>query len=143
MSRTIKIENGQISIDPSTGLVETVTDNRKAAQDMAACLMQEYLADIDFGSYLTAVATNQIGGAGDLFIRYYVADAIQKLQAKQQQDPNLTLAEQITEITELLVKNDTENSITNFYVAVATADGGEAEMGAVRPTQLNHQFERF
>ena len=143
MSSTLRIVDGQIAIDPSTGIMETVTGNRKAAQDIGESLMQEYLADIDYGSYLKAIVTNQLQGADELLVRYYVADAIQKLQAKQQEDPNLTLAEQITGITQLLVKTDNNIDVTYFYVAVSTADGGVADAGAIKPTSLEHQFERF
>lgn len=143
MSTTLKIINGQIDIDPSTGVVNTVGGNRKAAQDMAEVLLQDYLAEIDYGSYLRAVATNQIQQAGDLFVRYYIADAIQKLQAKQQEDQFLTPAEQITDIIELSVSNDGQGT-TVFFVSVSTADGGpNPSIGAVQQTQLNQQYERF
>jgi len=142
MSKTIRIVNGQIDIDPATGLVETVEGNRKAAQDMAECLLQDYLPEIDYGSFLRALVLNQIPNSGDLFIRFYIADAIQKLQAKQQDDPYLTEAEQITQITELQVANDQQGTVV-FFVAAATADGGDASLTAAQATQLNQQYERF
>lgn len=142
MSTTLSIVNGQIDIDPATGLVNTVTGNRKAAQDLGEVLLQDYDPNTDYGSYLRAIATNQIQGSGDLFFRYYIADAIQKLQASQQQDAFLTAAEQITGILALQLSVYGDDA-TVFFVSVSTADGGVSEVGAIQPTQMNQQYERF
>lgn len=143
MSTTLKIINGQIDIDASTGQINQVDGNRKAGQDLAECLLQDYLADIDYGSFLRAVATNQIPFSGDLFVRYYISDAVQKLQGKQQEDQYLTAAEQITEILELQVSDDGAGTAA-FFISVATADGGPSpSIGAIQETKLNHQYERF
>lgn len=143
MSLTLRIVNGQIDIDPSTGQVNTVEGNRKAAQDMGNFLLQDYLEDNASGSYLREVAQNPIPQAGDLFLRYYIAECIQRLQSKQQEDTYLTEAEQIVEITELLVNTDPETNTTTFYLSVATADGGVEPIAATQETQMNHQYERF
>lgn len=141
MSLTLKISNGQLDFDPATGQLNTVTDNRKAAQDLAECLLQDYLADIDYGSFLKSIATNNIPFSGDLFIRYYIADAVQKLMSKQQDDPNITSAEQILSINELSVNTDSDGTCV-FFVGVTTGDG-YVEKVAAQQTQLNHQYERF
>lgn len=142
MSKTLSIVNGQIDIDPATGLVNTVTGNRKAAQDLGEVLLQDYDPNTDYGSYLRAIATNQIQGAGDLFFRYYIADAVQKLQASQQKDAFLTAAEQITSIISLNLSSYGDAQ-TVFFLSVATADGGSSEVGAIQATQMNQQYERF
>lgn len=142
MSHTLRIIDGQIDIDPATGQLNLVDGNRKAGQDMAECLLQDYLADIDYGSYLRSLTTSALPGAGELFLRHYIADAIQRLQAKQQQDSNLTLEEQITDIIQLDVADDGAGQSV-FFVAVSTAGGQVANVGATKATQLNHQFERF
>lgn len=142
MSKTLKIINGQIDFDPSTGQIVLVENNRKAAQDLAACLLQDYLPEIDYGSQLRALMANPIPLAGDLFLRFYIAEAISKLQSKQQDDPYLTRSEQITDITALQLVDDGEGT-TAFFVGVSTADGGEEVVAAQNETQLNHQYERF
>jgi len=144
MSVTLKISNGQLDFDAATGQVNTVSGNRKAAQDMAECLMQEYLQEQDYGSFLRAILTNKVPFTGDLFIRYYIAQAVQKLQALQQVDPELTESERIDDILDLLTADDGAGNVA-FYVNVSTGDGGTADAAASRrvETQLNHQFERF
>jgi hypothetical protein len=142
MSQTLRIVDGQIDIDSATGQINVVAGDRKAGQDMAECLLQDYLSDIDYGSYLRSLTVSAVPGAGELFIRHYIADAIQRLQAKQQQDPYLTAEEQIVDIIRLDVSND-GNDQDVFFVSVATASGQVTSIGAVKETQLNHQFERF
>lgn len=142
MSRTLKIVNGQLDLDSASGQVNTVEGNRKTAQDLAAFILQDHLQDNDSGSYLRAVATNQITDAGDLFIRHYVADAVQRLRSQQHMDPNTTPAEQIKDITQLEVVNDKEGTVY-FWVVVSTTDGGAESVAVGQETELNHQYERF
>jgi hypothetical protein len=142
MSTTLHIVDGQIDIDPSTGQINEVTGNRKCGQDLGESLLQDYDPTTDYGSYLRAVTTTPIPFSGDLFIRFYIDDAIQRLIAKQQEDQYLTAAEQITDITELQTSDDGAGT-TVFFVSVSTADGGSSEVGAIQATQLNQQFERF
>lgn len=144
MSTTLKIINGQLDIDASTGQVALVSGGTKCSQDLAEVLLQDYLADNDYGSYLKVITTNQLPFAGDLFIRYYISEAVHRLQSKQQDDSYITASEQITQISQLLVKTDHNSGTTVFFISVATADGGAESIAAAHAaTQLNHQYERF
>lgn len=119
-----------------------VEGNRKCAQDMANCLLQEYLAEQQYGSYLTAIVRNQIPFGQELMLRYYIADAVNRLKVKQQEDTASTASERIQDITELLTTPN-ESGTVGFFVVVSTEDGGASETGVVQATQLNHLTEGF
>jgi hypothetical protein len=140
MSNTLKIINGSIVLDPSTGQLETVTGNRKCAQDMAEVFLQEYLPEQDYGSYLAAVASNKIPYATELLVHHYVADAVNRLSAKQMEDPAITDDEQIKDITTLLTSSDSEGGIA-FLVGVETQQVGQTAETAVAITALGQQLQ--
>lgn len=142
MSKTFKISNGQIDLNPATGQPRLVEGGRKCAQDMANVLLQEYLDEQQYGSYLTAVVRNKIPFGNELLLRFYIADAINRLKVKQQEDSYSTEAERIVDITDLITTPN-EAGTVGFYVAVSTEDGGESEAGVVQATQLNHLTEGF
>jgi hypothetical protein len=142
MSMTLQISDGHIVIQDTNGQLATVSGNRKCAQDMGEVLLQQYDPVQDYGSYLTSIIKNQIPGAGDLLVRLYTVDAVNRLQSKQQEDPYCTTAEMIADITGLDTVADASGTV-GFYVVVSTEDGGSSEAGAVSPTALNQLTEGF
>ena len=116
-----------------------VTGERKTAQDMAEVLLQDYLPEQEYGSFLRQIVANPTPYAQQLFIQYYVAQAIETLQQKQLQDPGITVDEQIASITQLVTTQPIEGTVA-FFVQVATVSGAPASVGAI-PTQLNQQWE--
>lgn len=143
MGSTIRVQNGQIEIDQSIGQPDMVTGERKAAQDMAECLLQEYLPEQDYGSFLKQIIENPVPGAGELFLRHYVAQAIQLLQAKQAVDPTLTPSERIVEIAELITDLD-DDGTGIFFVRVETETGEpDVSTSIVVPVQTNHLTDGF
>ncbi len=141
MSWTLKVSNGQIVLNEATGQIQTVEGNRKAAQDIANVILLDFDAARQYGSYLTAIVQNRIPFASELLIRFYIADAIGKLMAKQEQDPDVTEDEKIVQIDELLTTPES-SGVVGFFVAVSTEDGGTAENGMMA-TQLDHLTEGF
>lgn len=142
MSKTLRVVNGQLDISASTGQLITLSGERKCAQDMANCMLQEFLAEQQYGSYLKAVVENRIPFATEMLIRFYVADAINRLSALQEADPEITEDEKINQIAELLTTPDDAGTV-GFYVRVTTQSGTNAEAGVLGPTQLNHLTEGF
>lgn len=146
MGSTLRIVNGQLDLDVNTGQLVTVEGDRKCAQDLAECLLQNYDADQNYGSYLTEVVTNSsaIPLAGDLFIRHYIAQAVELLKSKQLEDQTSTPEERITDITQLFTQTDQDTQTVGFYLSVAT-EAGEADTAVVnipaRPTQLEQLNE--
>lgn len=140
MSETIRIVNGQIDMNPSTGQPNMVSGNRKCAQDLAECLLQDYLASQQYGSYLRAVVRNQIAFATELLVRYYISQAISQLESLQQIDPNITDDEQIQDIQTILITPNNDG-VVGFFVSVSTVSGQSSMAGAAIPTQLNQLTE--
>lgn len=148
MGTTLRIVNGQLDLDTNTGLVNQVTGNRKCSQDLAECLLQDYDADINYGSFLTEVVTNStaIPFAGDLFIRHYIAQAVELLKAKQLEDSTSTSDERITDIAQLITQTNQDTNTVGFYLSVDTetlnADVALVNIPTlVQPTQLNQLYE--
>jgi len=149
MSTTLQVSDGHIVISPATGVLVTVTGNRKCAQDMAECLLQEYSPTQNYGSYLKKIIKNQnpIPGASELLVRYYVSEAVKLLDAAQLADPAMTADEKIDQIIGLDTASDDTGTV-GFFVNVSTVDGGAAQASAVQAaavqaTSLNQLTEGF
>lgn len=142
MSVTYRIVNGQIDVNRANGQPVLVSGNRKCAQDMAECLLQEYDAAQQYGSYLKAIIQNRIPFGTEMLLRYYIAQAVNLLQVKQQDDPYSDAAERISQIDEILTTPN-DSGLVGYFVAVSTEDGGASETGVVAPTQLNQLTEGF
>ena len=143
MSQTLQVSDGHIVISRATGQLATVEGNRKASQDLAEALLQDYLPDNDTGSYLSAILQNQDPDTGELMVRHYVADAVTRLQARQLEDPALTTSEAIADIDQLYTLSSDQGTL-GFYVECSTEDGGESvKAAAVQPTSLNQLTEGF
>ena len=147
MGWTLKIVDGQLDLDVNTGLLNTVEGERKCAQDIAECMLQEYDPVQNYGSYLTAVVANStaIPFAGDLFIRHYISQAVDTLKSKQLEDPASTPDERINEISQLLTVTDQDTQTMGFYLKVET-ESGSAEtsitnLSASQATSLNQLYE--
>ena len=145
MSTTLQIIDGHISLDPATGLLQTVTGNRKCAQDLPECLLQAYDPVQNYGSYLKQIISNAspVAGATELLVRHYVAEAVQLLEAAQAADPAITSDEQIDQILALDTASDDSGTL-GFYVSVSTMDGGASvESSILQATSLNQLYEGF
>lgn len=137
----MQIVNGQVNISASTGEPILVDGNRKCAQDLAECFLQDFLPSQQYGSYLRAIVRNQFPFATELLLRYYIAQAVNLLQALQDSDPAITDSEQITDIITLLTTPNQDGTV-GFFVSVGTQDGGSSVAGvALQPTQLNQLTE--
>jgi hypothetical protein len=148
MGQTLRIANGQLDLNPNTGLLNTVEGNRKCSQDLAECILQTYDPIINYGSFLTEVVTNStaVPHAGDLFIRHYIAQAVQLLKSKQLEDPTSTATERIVNISQLITQFDDATSTVAFYLSVDT-ETAEADAAIVniprlvQPTELEQLYE--
>lgn len=128
-------------MSPATGQPVLVDGNRKCAQDMAESFLQDFLPSQQYGSYLRAIVRNQIPFATELLLRYYIAQAINLLQALQEEDPAITTSEQIVQIDNILTTPNLDG-VVGFYVSVVTQDGGSSAAGAaLGATQLNQLTE--
>jgi hypothetical protein len=146
MSTTLQIQNGHIVINAPNGQLVTVGGNRKAAQDLAETILQDYLLDNDTGSYVNQVLKNngQDANTSELLVRCYLADGVNRLIARQMEDPAITPDEQIEEIEQLQTIQDPNSGTLGFYVNCSTADGGQSvEVAALQPTLLNQLTEGF
>lgn len=141
MSMTFRIVDGQVEFDPATGQVVTVSGERKCSQDLAEVLLQEYLPEQNYGSFLSKVIKNQIPYISELIIRHYISEAVRLLDAKQAEDPEIDSYERITGITQLDTILDDEGTL-GFYVKVGTEEG-EADAAVIKPTALNHLTEEL
>lgn len=139
MSTTLKVANGHIVFNPANGQLVEVTGERKAAQDIAEVLLQDYSTEQEYGSYLRRLIANPIPYAQQLFIQYYIAEAIKTLEQKQLQDPYISDDEKIDSIVELVTTTPIEGTVA-FYVRVETVSKKSASIGVI-PTQLEQQWE--
>lgn len=145
MSTTLKIADGHIVISSATGVLETVSGNRKAAQDLAECLLQQYSATQNYGSFLKSIISNPdpIPGASELFVRHYVAEAVKLLDQAQVADSAITPDEKINQIIRLDTVSDDSGTV-GFFVQVSTEDEGQSvAASAVQVTSLKHLTEGF
>ncbi len=130
-------------INPANGQPQTVTGNRKASQDLAEGLLQDYWADNDTGSYINQVQLNQDADSSELLVRHYVADAVTRLQARQLEDPAITSDEMIADIEQLFTLQSDQGTL-GYYVNCSTEDGGASvQAAALQPTSLNQLTEGF
>jgi len=143
MAVTFRVVDGQVEFDPATGQIVTVTGERKASQDLAEVILQDYLPEQNYGSYLSKVATNQIPHISELVVRHYIAEAVKVLDARQLEDPTITPYEKITNILELDTIMDDSTSTLGFFVRVGTEAGKPVSTAALQPTQLNHLTEEL
>jgi len=142
MSTTLWVQDGHIMFDPATGQLQTVQGNRKAAQDLAESLLQEYDATQNYGSFLSQILDNQIPGAQEILVRHYVAEAVRLLDQKQQDDTEVTPDEKIVQIEELVTAGD-DNGLVGYYVRVSTEDDTSVETTALSPVSLEQLDEDF
>jgi hypothetical protein len=143
MSTTLLVQDGHIVFASASGLLATVQGNRKCAQDLAESLLQDYDAEQNYGSFLKDILSNQMpGGAQELLVRHYVAEAVKLLEQKQQDDPEVTPDEKIERIEELVTATD-DTGLAGFYVRVSTQDDTSAEATALSPVSLQHLDEDF
>jgi hypothetical protein len=143
MSQTFKIINGQLDMNYSNGQPNTVTGNRKCAQDVGECLLQDFLASQQYGSYLRKIVENPVPYSAGLLLQYYISDAINLLSALQQQDPTITPDEQIADVAQILTTTLDGDGTTGFFVSVDTESGQPAQIAASQITQINQWQETF
>ena len=150
MGYTLRIVNGQLDLDTTTGQLNTVTGERKCSQDLAEVMLQDYDAETNYGSYLTTVVTNStaVPFADDLFVRHYISEAVDLLKASQVADQTSTSDERIQDILQLLTQFDTNTGTVGFLLSVST-EAGSSDVAIVniptqtQPTQLNQLYENI
>lgn len=142
MGHTLQISDGMIVFDVN-GQLQTVTGNRKAAQDLGEALLQQYDPAQGWGSFLYEINSNQVPFINEFVIRYFISDAVQNLQSKQSDDPLLDDAEAITGINTLNVVFDGDGNCA-FYLDCGTQDdGASVNTTMIQPTSFNQLFEGF
>ena len=142
MSLTFRVVDGQVEFDPATGQIVSITGERKCSQDLAECLLQDYLLEQDYGSYLSQIIQNKIPYISEMVIRHYIAEAVRVLDARQMEDPAITRDEKTTNILELDVLSDS-NGMVGFFLRVGTEAGQSASTTLLQPTQLKQLTEGF
>lgn len=82
--RTLLIQDGDVVIDPATGLQSLVADDSKANQDVAEELLTEYDAFFDEGNELLSLASNFTGAGLNQGLAYqYLYEAVNRLITSQ------------------------------------------------------------
>ena len=143
MGWTLKVVDGQVEFDPATGLLNTVDGERKCAQDLAECLMQDFDPAQNYGSILNQVVNSPEQNITEMVIVNGVSTAIGLLQSKQQEDVASTESERISRILALNVSQNDQGDAA-YYVRVETEDGGAGiDVTILKPTSLEHQFQTF
>lgn len=131
-----------MEFDPATGQIVTVSGERKCAQDLGEVLLQDFLAEQNYGSFLTKVVQNQQPVIGEMVIRHYIAEAVKTLEIKQSEDGAITPEEKITQILQLDTILDDSGTL-GFFIRVETESGQTASTAVVQPTALNHLYEEL
>ena len=142
MSYTLQVKDGHIVLDSASGLLSTVSGNRKCSQDLGEVLLQEYFTEQGYGSFLKKIIQNKIPFASEFFVRHYAADAVNTLISFQTADVTTTPEEQINQIEELITVDDNEGTV-GFFINASTKAGPSVSTGVIQATSFNHLFEGF
>ena len=138
MSKTIRIADGDIYID-SNGQSSLVDSVNKSGQDIAAALLIDYDANTSFGSELATFVQSPYNFISDGIVQQLILEAVQRLQAKQQQDSASTSDERIARIKDLRIDRS-DNGDVFFYLELETETGSTLDRAFLIPMSLDQQF---
>ena len=140
MSKTIKIANGDIDIN-SQGILRTVNNINKAAQDVARHVLTDFSETFSEGSELRTLqdANNSFT---DTLIQQYLYEAVNRLIVKQ--DLNTDRDDTIVRVEDIKVRRVGLTTAV-FYMEVLHESGEVVTItdvvGNIQETQLDHLFD--
>jgi hypothetical protein len=119
--QTLLVQDGDVVIDPATGLQLLVADSSKANQDVAEELLTEYNAYFDVGNELLSLASNYSSTGLSTALAYqYLYDCVNRLITSQKIN---NLDQQIIKILEIQTQLVGLSTLV-FLVQVLFDDGG-------------------
>lgn len=136
--KTVKISNGKLSRD-ANGLIDTVDQAQKAAQDVSNALLVNYNEFFDTGSTLADL--NVSTEVAEVAIERSIYDALYRLINKQ---INSSQSDRILRIQRILTQRLDLTTIV-YYVEVLHESGQTAEFATnvqnLTQTQLEHLLD--
>jgi len=136
MAKTIKISDGDIDINDN-GQASYIDGNRKAGQDVAACILVEFDPAKGFGSELATFELSNLQFVNSSVVQQLITDAIKRLQEKQRLESATTASEALEKIKILNIEMLTNGDVA-FFLALETETGEEVSRALLVPTSLNH-----
>lgn len=122
MSKTLRVANGDWDVD-SRGRPIYIEGREKVAQDVANVLLQELYADASYGSELARVERSTIvdtANAHRAIIQTLVGEAVERLQALQEQEETIPREERIVDYTVIVDRMTQQQLAYSYYLAVTT-----------------------
>lgn len=140
--KTIKIVDGRISLDRSTGKVNEVESVNKSAQDVARHVLTKYQPYFDEGSELIGIDGK--ANLQELTVQQYIYDAVNRLIFKQANNFDNN-QDRVEDIQNLLTRRLNDGSLV-FYLQVLHSSGDIVELvdtltRGIEETQLNHLID--
>lgn len=141
-NKTIKIENGRISLNKGTGKVETVSRINKSAQDVARHVLTKYSPFFDEGSEIIEIDGNV--NLTELTVQQYIYDAVNRLIFKQANNLGND-DDRVEDVTQLLTRKLNNGNLI-FYLIVRHTSGEVVELVEVlskglEEVQVNHLID--
>jgi len=127
MSRTLSIHNGDIQINESTGKPRLILGPVKMAQDLLEELLTEYDPVLDRGTKI-----RQLTNIG--LIQQEVAETVDRVKARQRQNPALSEREQIDTITRLIVQSS-DNVNVFFFLEIESVTKDKEQITLLKNEQ--------
>lgn len=137
MSITLRKSSGDLFIDPETGRPEIVDGPTKVDQELADLYLSDYDIARQWGSsfqleQISEAALSLIQSRAIFYLRLHQAN--DRMLHKQENDPNLTPEETITQFSQADVLLDVEQQAIIFF-SVADVGGTSVE------TLIGHDFK--
>ena len=137
---TLKISNGDISVDEDRGTLRLVTSLEEGAQNVARHLLSEYNTFFDEGNELLNYAFGGTpAGFTELVVDNFITEAVNRLIIKQR---NSQTGNRIVRVEQVKTSVSTLSTIV-FLVEVLFASDERVSVVdrvKVRPVELGHTF---
>ena len=150
MSKTLKMQDGDLFFDSATGKASVIDGAEKLYQDVSDVLMTALIPDVtsrsfeelprNYGNELATISAPHLysGGSGKSFVSKKIDEAITRLISFQGQDPDITPEEQIKEVRSIKIDQLTPNDFL-YQLDIACMSTDKNALNNVRLVQLNHQ----
>lgn len=135
---TVRIVNGDLSVDESRGTLETITGFEEASQSVARHILTEYSSFFDEGNELVSFS---LGASPknftDILVTQFLTEAVNRLITKQR---DVESTERIVRVQQ--VKTQLVGLSTLVFLIEVLFESNQAltvvDQVKLRPVQLNH-----
>lgn len=140
MTTTLRVSNGDLEVNESRGIINTVSGIEKAGQDVARHLLSEFDVYFQEGNQLIDDGTGTVDTSvllNEILVNQFLTEAINRLIIKQQSAND---DDRITRVNQIKTRKVGLTTMA-FMVEVLFSSGQIAtivDKVDIKPTQLDH-----